>query len=109
MRTLIARVCLLALPFLGSDYLTNLLIVVMLHALPAIGVSLLMGYTGQISLGHAAFYGLGAYGAAAFSVHMGVNPWISIVLAVIIVGVMSSYLGWVIFRLRGHYLAAATL
>ena len=109
MKTLIALMCLLIVPFSGSDYLTNLLIVVMLHALPAIGVSLLMGYTGQISLGHAAFYGLGAYGAAAFSVHMGVNPWISIVFAVILVGVMSSYLGWVIFRLRGHYLAVATL
>ncbi len=109
MKTLIALMCLLIVPFSGSEYLTNLLIVVMLHALPAIGVSLLMGYTGQISLGHAAFYGLGAYGAAAFSVHMGVNPWISIVFAVILVGVMSSYLGWVIFRLRGHYLAVATL
>ena len=109
MKTLIALMCLLIVPFSGSDYLTNLLIVVMLHALPAIGVSLLMGYTGQISLGHAAFYGLGAHGAAAFSVHMGVNPWISIVFAVILVGVMSSYLGWVIFRLRGHYLAVATL
>ena len=109
MRTLIALGCVSVLPFLGSDYLTNLLIIVMLHALPALGVSLLMGYTGQISLGHAAFYGLGAYGAAAFSVHMGLNPWMSIVLAVILVGVTSSYLGWVIFRLRGHYLAVATL
>ena len=109
MRTLVALGCVAALPLLGSDYLTNLLIIVMLHALPALGVSLLMGYTGQISLGHAAFYGLGAYGAAAFSVHMGLNPWISIVLAVILVGVTSSYLGWVIFRLRGHYLAVATL
>ena len=109
MRTLIALACVAALPLLGSDYLTNLLVIVMLHALPALGVSLLMGYTGQISLGHAAFYGLGAYGAAAFSVHAGLNPWLSIVLAVILVGVMSSYLGWVIFRLRGHYLAVATL
>ena len=109
MKTLIVLLCVLIMPFVGDDYLTNLLIVVMLHALPAIGVSLLMGYTGQISLGHAAFYGLGAYGAAAFSVHMGLNPWISIVLAVALVGVMSSYLGWVIFRLRGHYLAVATL
>ena len=109
MRTLLALGCVAALPFLGSDYLTNLLIIVMLHALPALGVSLLMGYTGQISLGHAAFYGLGAYGSAAFSVHMGLNPWASIVLAVVLVGVTSSYLGWVIFRLRGHYLAVATL
>ena len=109
MKTPLALVCLLIVPFLGSDYLTNLLIVVMLHALPAIGVSLLMGYTGQISLGHAAFYGLGAYGAAAFSVHGGGDPWIGIALATFLVGVMSSYLGWVIFRLRGHYLAVATL
>ena len=51
MKTLIVLLGALVMPFLGGDYLTNLLIVVMLHALPAIGVSLLMGYTGQISLG----------------------------------------------------------
>ena len=109
MKVLIALAGLVVLPFLESGYLTNLFIVIMLHALPAVGVSLLMGYTGQISLGHAAFYGLGAYVSAAFSVYMGISPWISIILAVIIIGVISSYLGWVIFRLRGHYLAVATL
>lgn len=109
MKLLAALACLAAVPLLGSDYLTNLMVVVMLHAMPALGLALLMGHTGQISLGHAAFYGLGAYGTAALSVHAGVSPWLSIPVIVAVVGVVSSYLGWVIFRLRGHYLAVATL
>ena len=109
MKLLIALLVLLGLPLLDSGYLTNMFIVVMLHALPAIGVSILMGYTGQISLGHAAFYGLGAYVSAAFSVYYGINPWVSIIVAAIIVSAVASYLGWIIFRLRGHYLAVATL
>jgi branched-chain amino acid transport system permease protein len=109
MKLLAALLCLAVVPLLGSDYLTNLMVVVMLHAMPALGLALLMGHTGQISLGHAAFYGLGAYGTAALSVHAGVSPWLSIPVIVAVVGVVSSYLGWVIFRLRGHYLAVATL
>jgi branched-chain amino acid transport system permease protein len=85
------------------------MVIVLLHGMPAIGLALLMGHAGQISLGHAAFYGLGAYGTAALTVHAGFSPWVSIPLVVAIVGVVSSYLGWIIFRLRGHYLAVATL
>jgi branched-chain amino acid transport system permease protein len=62
------------LPLSGRGYLTNLAIVVALHALPAVGLSLLTGYTGQISIGHAAFYGLGAYGAALLALRAGLDP-----------------------------------
>ena len=60
----------------GSAYLTNLAVVIALFALPALGLSLLMGYTGQISLGHAAFVGLGAYGTAILAKHLGLSPWL---------------------------------
>jgi branched-chain amino acid transport system permease protein len=106
----IVLVALLAVvPLTGSGYLTNLAIVVALHAMPAIGLSLLMGYTGQISIGHAALYGLGAYGSALLALRLGVSPWLAIVGAAALVAAITWALGWVIFRLRGHHLAVATL
>jgi branched-chain amino acid transport system permease protein len=68
-----------------------------------------MGYTGQISLGHAAFYGLGAYGAALLGRRFGLNPWLDIVLAAVIVAIIARWIGALVFRLKGHHLAMATL
>jgi len=96
-------------PFFADGYVTNIMIFIALNALPALGLSLLMGYTGQISLGHAAFYGLGAYGSALLSMRLGLNPWLTIGLASVIVGFVALALGWIVFRLRGHHLAMATL
>ena len=100
---------LIGLQFSGSNYLTNLANFVAIQALPAIGLSLLMGYTGQISLGHAAFYGLGAYGSVLLATLLGVNMWLAMVLAAVLVGIAAWALGWLVFRLEGHYLAMATL
>lgn len=110
MYRLAAFTCLVAaLWFVENGYILNLLVVIALHTMCAIGLSLLMGYTGQISLGHAAFYGLGAYGSALISMRLGIDPWISIFAAAAIVGVVGWCLGWLVFRLRGHHLAMATL
>jgi branched-chain amino acid transport system permease protein len=94
---------------LNSGYVANLLVVIGLHTLPALGLALLMGYTGQISLGHAAFYGLGAYGAALLGRHFGLNPWLDIMLAAVIVAAIARWIGALVFRLKGHHLAMATL
>lgn len=94
---------------LNSGYFTNLLVVIGLHTLPAVGLALLMGYTGQISLGHAAFYGLGAYGAAVLGRRLGLDPWLDIVLASVIVAIIARWIGALVFRLKGHHLAMATL
>lgn len=96
-------------PLTGSAYLTNLGTVVALHALPAMGLALLTGYAGQISIGHAAFYGLGAYGAALLALRAGLSPWAGVPLAAAAAGLAAWGLGWLIFRLRGHHLAVATL
>jgi branched-chain amino acid transport system permease protein len=92
-----------------SSYLVSLLIVIGLQALPAIGLALIAGYTGQISLGHAAFYGLGAYGAALIGKWLGVPAWLDVLLATAVVAVIAWAIGWLVFRLKGHYLAMATL
>jgi branched-chain amino acid transport system permease protein len=109
-----ARFLILALALAGSllfnsGYFTNLLVVIGLHTLPAIGLALLMGYTGQISLGHAAFYGLGGYGAALLGRHVGLDPWLDITLAAVIVAIIARWIGALVFRLKGHHLAMATL
>jgi len=98
-----------AIALVGSSYLINLAIIALLQALPALGLALLLGYTGQISLGHAAFYGLGAYLSGIASRELGMSPWLSTMAAAVVVGCVAWLLGWVIFRLKGHHLAIATL
>jgi len=107
---LAALVILLAIvPLLGNMYYTSVLIVIGIHAMVAVGLCLLIGYTGQVSLGHAAFYGLGAYIAAVLSTTYHINPWLAMVLAVAATAVFAFAIGFPIFRLRGNYLAMATL
>jgi branched-chain amino acid transport system permease protein len=105
-----ALVALLVLCSLSrSSYLVSLLVIIGLQALPAIGLALIAGYTGQISLGHAAFYGLGAYGAALIGKWFGVPTFVDVLLATAAVAVIALAIGWLVFRLKGHYLAMATL
>lgn len=94
---------------LRSNYATSLMIVIGLHAMPAIGLALLTGYTGQISLGHAGFYGLGAYCTALIGFRFGLPITLDILIAMALVGIIAWALGWLVFRLQGHHLAMATL
>lgn len=108
------RAALLLLPlcavyFSGNAYLISLSIIAALFSLPALGLSLLMGYTGQISLGHAAFVGLGAYGTALLCKGLGLNPWLAIAAGALVASFAAWAIGWLVFRLRGHHLAMATL
>jgi branched-chain amino acid transport system permease protein len=68
-----------------------------------------MGYTGQVSLGQTAFYGIGAYVSAILSKTYGVNPWLAMLIAAAATGAFAYVIGFPIFRLRGNYLAMATL
>lgn len=86
-----------------------------------VGLNLLMGYAGQVSLGQAAFYGMGAFFSAILTVRaqvLGIPaavhsawwwPWVLMVAGAALVGGLAYLIGWVILRLRGHYLAMATL
>ena len=78
-------------------------------SLVTIGLSLLMGYAGQISLGQAAFYGIGAYVSAILTVHFGLNPWLCMVIGMAVAAVVAVIVGVPSLKLRGHYLAMATL
>jgi branched-chain amino acid transport system permease protein len=100
----------LALPsLLAGGYLMNVLIFVGIHAMLAVALNLLLGYAGQISLGHAAFFGLGAYASAILTSTYGFNPWLAMALAACAVGTIAFVIGFPILKLKGHYLAMATL
>lgn len=92
-----------------SPYLLSILIFIGLHAILTIGLALLMGYAGQISLGHAGFYGLGAYISAILTATYGFNPWLALGMAALLTGAFAFVVGGPILQLRGHYLAMATL
>jgi branched-chain amino acid transport system permease protein len=93
--------------FLGQY--TTLMIFIGISTIVTVGLCLLMGYTGQVSLGQAAFYGLGAYFSAVLSKTYSVNPWLAMLIAAAATGSFAYVIGFPIFRLRGNYLAMATL
>ncbi len=95
--------------FNHNDYHFNVLNVVGLQALIVLGLALLMGYAGQVSLGHAAFYGLGAYTSGILTAKYGVSPLLALGAAQIITLTVALLIGLPALRLKGHYLAMATL
>jgi len=94
---------------LTNDYYLNVLIFIGIHSIIAIGLDLLLGYTGQISLGHAAFFGLGAYITGILSARASWPPIAGLVVALVGVGILAYIIGIPTLKLHGHYLAMATL
>lgn len=80
-----------------------------IYVIIAVGLGLLMGFAGQISLGQAAFYGIGAYTTAVLTTTLGWNPWIGLLFALAIPAGIAFLMGYTISRLSGYYLAMATL
>jgi branched-chain amino acid transport system permease protein len=94
---------------LPNRYLLNVAVLIGIYSLIAIGLNLLVGYAGQISLGHAAFYGIGAYTAAVLTTRFNWNTLPALGGALLLVGVIAWIIGKPILKLKGHYLAMATL
>lgn len=94
---------------LANKYQVSILIIAGIHVLLALGLNLVMGYTGQVSLGHAGFYGLGAYASGVLTTKYGFNPWVAFLAALAVTGVVSGLIGAVALRLQGYYLSMATL
>ncbi len=103
-------VLLLLIPLaVTNEYYLNVLIIIGINSIIVMGLDLLMGYTGQISLGHAAFYGIGAYISGVLSAKWGVPPLMGLLLALVGVSIIAFTVGNPTLRLHGHYLAMATL
>lgn len=92
-----------------SAYYYRVAALVYVFALAALGLNLLMGFTGQVSLGHAGFMGIGAYAVAIGPTHFGLPAWLSLLVGAALSACVAFLVGRPILRLRGHYLAVATL
>lgn len=107
---LAAAAALACLPlFLTNPWKLGILNLIALHALVVLGLNLFIGYAGQISLGHAAFFGLGAYGSAVLTTAYAWPPWAALAVSAAGVSLVALGLGLPALRLSGHYLAMATL
>jgi branched-chain amino acid transport system permease protein len=96
------------LPLLLSQYLVSILIFIGIYAIVALGLGLLIGYAGQLSLGHNAFYGIGGYTSAILSFRYGISPWFGILSGMILTGVVAYAIGKPVLRFRGHILVIVT-
>lgn len=110
LRLLLVWLALLLIPFVAPNaYFVSLANMLLINIILIASLNLLMGYGGQISLGHAGFYGLGAYVSGALNAKLGVNAWIGLPSAVIVTSFAALLIGIPALRLRGLYLSMATL
>jgi len=96
----------LALP---SLFYLRIAALIGIFALVVVGLNLLIGFAGQVSLGHAGFFGIGAYAVAIGPTHLGTPSWLALIIGAAVAGLTAFLVGRPILRLRGHYLAVATL
>ena len=99
---------LILLPFLFKNYRVFQFNLVMVYAIAILGLNILTGFNGQISLGHGAFYAFGAYTAAIMMDKMGAPYWATLPIAGLVCFVFGYLMGFPALRLAGHYLALAT-
>jgi branched-chain amino acid transport system permease protein len=97
------------IPFISSNYILYVVNHIGIAAIAAIGLNLLIGYTGQISLGHGAFFGVGAYSAAILATAVGFPFWLSVIAAGVITALVGAVFGIPSVRLKHLYLTIATL
>jgi branched-chain amino acid transport system permease protein len=100
-----------AAPWLANDYLLTVLITILYFAYTGQAWNVMMGFAGQLSLGHAIYVGLGAYAAAVLYVHLGVSPWIGMLAAIAVAAACGALIGFLAFRfgVGGVYFAILTI
>src|SRR6266446_7308146 len=98
-------------PVFANDYLLTVLIIILYFAYTGQAWNILMGFAGQLSLGHALFVGLGAYATAALYVHFGIGPWLGMPVAILVSVACGAIIGFLAFRfgVGGVYFAILTI
>ncbi len=99
-----------ALPFaVQNPTWLNLAVLALMAAQTGVAWNLIGGYAGQVSLGHAAFFGVGAYTSTMLLINVGLNPWLGMLAGGLVAAASSALFGWSCFRLKGHYFTMATI
>jgi branched-chain amino acid transport system permease protein len=104
-----AVLALAALPWVLARYQLSILTDVLIFGLFALSLDLIMGYTGMVSFGHAAYFGLGAYGSALVLIHFGQPIPVALLVGAVLAGVVAVPVGWFSTRATGIYFAMLTL
>lgn len=100
----------IVLPLIVKDvYLQNVLVLTLMYAALSQSWNILGGYCGQISLGHAIYFGVGAYATSFLYVSYGVSPWFGMIVGGVLSAALAVLLGYFCFGLKGHYFAIATI
>jgi branched-chain amino acid transport system permease protein len=108
--TAIVLVVALVMPFLApDDYYANVLVLILIYAGLALSWNLIGGVAGQFSLGHSAFYGIGAYTSTILYNYLGVTPWLGMLAGGLISIAVAAVISYPVFRMRGVFFAMATL
>jgi branched-chain amino acid transport system permease protein len=102
-------VALLPVLFPDNYFVTVVGVTVGFNVVLAVALNLFIGFAGQISLGHAAFFGMGAYASAILTTRYGWNPWPAMGVGLLVVYVIATLISRPLLKLKGHYLAMATL
>jgi branched-chain amino acid transport system permease protein len=105
----VAAIIVISPYFFPSAYHYRIGALVLIFALAVVGLNLLMGFAGQVSLGHAGFLGIGAYSVAIGPIYYGLPSWLCLFVGAMVSGAVAFLVGRPILRLKGHYLAVATL
>jgi branched-chain amino acid transport system permease protein len=92
-----------------SSFATDIFIRILLFSFLGVAWNLMGGYAKQLSLGHAAYFGLGAYTSTLMQVNYGISPWIGMIAGGVVAMLASLPIGWLCFRLRGPYFTIATI
>src|SRR5260370_8195158 len=95
--------------FVTNSYSQLILPLVPVWALFGVSWNILSGYGGQLSFGHASFFGIGAYTVTLSVIYWGLSPWLGIPLGMVIGGLAAIAIGFPTFRLRGHYFPLSML
>ncbi len=102
--------CIVILPLITqSPYVLTVGVLIGIYSMVTLGLSLLMGYAGQISLGHAAFFGIGAYTSGILTVKYQFNPWLAMLMGLLLTFVIAVLVGIPTLKLKEHFLALATI
>lgn len=94
---------------MGLGYITTIGTIVSIYIILSLSLNLISGFAGQASLGHAAFFGIGAYASALLTLKLGLNFWAALPLAMIMAGIIGAMVGVISLRIKGDFLAVTTI